>query len=195
MATAATHCRATDRRTDRGIMAAVNVHVRGQERHGLRRVFGTNDPPHLAHSGRVYRLVEFVSGHIILLFPGAGLAASRLHCTLRHPVRPACRIRPVSRRATSTGRWSDGRGSPLPTSGALAPATPRQGRGSWGAPSSPTCSPRTSASSRRSSTSGRARASSTIRLVPRRELPPAPHISRSRSSSRRGIRSRTGNGP
>jgi hypothetical protein len=64
MATAATHCRATDRRTAKGIMAAVNVHLRGQW--GNATVFGmfsgTNDPPHLAHSGRMYPLVELASG-------------------------------------------------------------------------------------------------------------------------------------
>ena len=64
MATAAMHCRATDRRRDRGIMAAVNVHLRGQWGNAI--VFGmfsgTNDPPHLAHSGRMYPLVELAFG-------------------------------------------------------------------------------------------------------------------------------------
>ena len=40
---------------------------------------------------------------------GVGLAASRFHCALRRPGSPSYRFGPVSRRATSTGRGSNGR--------------------------------------------------------------------------------------
>ena len=197
MATAARHCRATDRRTERGIMAAVNVHVRGQRGNaiGFGMFSGTNDPPHLAHSGRMYPLVQLVSGYTI------PLPSRSRPCCVPLPLRSSLSWQSLVslRPSLSTSnldwwrvRWSASRS---PTSGAPAPVNTKASTGFVGGASSPTSSRRTSASSRRCSTSGRAQASSTTRPVRRREPPPARPISRSRSSSRRVIRSREESGP